>query len=334
MNEISSETTKYLNAEYSLIIKKIEEEVDSLVSSRFSPDHVSSFQIFIGEYLNQPLRSKIFLATLFDRAKALSKVVKRDEEQFSVFRNFIKTLLLINNEQILSYFETSLVNEKNLDKFFIFLEENIVVNRDITFIIDAFIQLMCYNNYSYISIQNFLKKISKDKKWLIHKLLSFNLYNVITNHIHETVLYEKDSLKEIVDALASYPKYEVPVQYARLVVFILQNTNEYLPVLLKHSDINEKLLESVIVSDPRPLAVKNYSIYLFENKGLEIFLSFEDKLLASEHISAYSVLEYSNQVAFSTKRSILKKLISLRAEQELIKFMKKFPEYKKLLMLL
>lgn len=334
MNEVYSETTKHLVAEYSLFIKEIGEKVDLLVSSKYSPDHVSSFEAFVGECLNQPLKSKMFLASLFDKSKSLSKVVKKDEEQFSGFRNFIKTLLLINNEQILSYFETSLVSEKNLDKFFIFLEESILANRDITFIIDTFIQLMSYNNYSYVSIQNFLNKISKDKKWFIHKLLSFGLYNVITNHIHETVLYEKESLKDIVSALASYPKYEIPTQYARLIVFILQNSNEYLPVLLKHSDINEQLLESVIVSDPRPLAVKNYSIYLFENKGPENFLNFENKLLTSEHISAYSVLEYSNQVLFSTKRSVLKKLISMKAEQELINFMKKFPEYKKLLMLL
>jgi len=82
------------------------------------------------------------------------------------------------------------------------------------------------------------------------------------------------------------------------------------------------------------LAIKNYSIFLFENKGLECFLDFENKLLSNENLTPYSVLEYSKQVLFATRRSVLKKLISLKSENELVAFIKNFPEYKSLLMLL
>ena len=332
MSDFSSIMASFSDAHQ--IQSRIEEIFNSLVSSDFSPDKISSLKDFTEECLSSS-QSKFLLPLLFDSAKNLAKVIKKnDKEKFSDFRKLIKTLLIINNEQVLSYFETNLLKEKNPDKFFIFLEENILSNRDISFMIDSFVQLIDFNFYNYISIKNFLKKISKDQKWLIHRLLCFELYTAVTNQIHETASNEKENLKQISEALASYPKYPKPAQYARLINYILQNTNEHLNILLNHPDISSHLLESVIISEQRVLAIKNYSIFLFENKGLECFLDFENKLLSNENLTPYSVLEYSKQVLFATRRSVLKKLISLKSENELVAFIKNFPEYKSLLMLL
>jgi len=153
MSDFSSIMASFSDAHQ--IQSRIEEIFNSLVSSDFSPDKISSLKDFTEECLSSS-QSKFLLPLLFDSAKNLAKVIKKnDKEKFSDFRKLIKTLLIINNEQVLSYFETNLLKEKNPDKFFIFLEENILSNRDISFMIDSFVQLIDFNFYNYISIKNF-----------------------------------------------------------------------------------------------------------------------------------------------------------------------------------
>ena len=114
---------------------------------------------------------------------------------------------------------------------------------------------------------------------------------------------------------------------------MLQDSNEFIDILLCQSQISISILESVIIDEKRILAIKHYCEYIY-NKNPDIFFYFENKLLSSNNIIPITLLEYVNVVSFSSKRIVLKKLVQLGAEKELVLFIKKFPEYQNLLPML
>lgn len=270
------------------------------------------------------------LTSLVHQAKEMSQ--GNSDKNLNKFRKTLKILLKFKSDKVLFYLETHLLKNKSLPEFFILLEELTFLKKDTSVLEDSFIKLINLSNFDYISVEKFLNIISKDRTWLINKLLYFSLFEDIRHQINEVAIHDLQELNNIVQCIIEKAPHINEIQYNNLLISILNHSDEFTEILLRHKNLNIQLLETNIIFTQKNSIIKNYSNYLF-NKNKDSFIFFERKFINHTQYPLL-LLEYANTVNFSSKRLILKKLTNLQAEKELVRFIKMFPEYNNLIPLL
>ena len=253
----------------------------------------------------------------------------------SILRTLVKILIFFDDKDSLDILSTHLLTSAMPDDFLTLLETMVDKNLDTREMENVFISLIAIHSFELKTIDKFLLILKKDPSYLINQLLDDANYTVLKTYIFQ--LGKECSeiiLQHVVPSiLCNFKGNEL--NYFGIVEKIIEVMPSATQPLL-HDSIRLGICESsfqnyLIWTQISNLSViKNFMSYLkYDPKK---FNSFEDSFLSCAE--AGSILEYALQVADSNKRKILRRLVELKKEDFLVKFIENFPEYDSLLLML
>lgn len=315
---------------YHSLIIKIEE---LFINNDIVPDGADKINLLWAK--NQNMK-KFISDLLADKAQALLDVVSPKEEHF-LLRKYFKTLIALDNEDILHSLETHYACDPRIEGFIIFIDELIKANKDVNSYVQTFFSILKINNIPIINIDAFLKAIGKDKTYLIQELVSRELFDECAYYINNVLskdLADAQIITETIKSLRSKIEYED--LYIDFICSIMSYYKESCSLFLDNENIlldniEERLLTSGNLPIPNIVqSVKYYCEFISHNK--ERFLNFEKKFLQTQ--SQYYILRFAKEVEISSKKLILKRLLEFKNETYVIEFLKFFPKYGHLLPLI
>lgn len=319
------------------ICELVDEMVNQLIYTDFSQDTIDQYTQIIKMSLSKQNKNNIFFRlTLYDKIKCAAKIINEtDTGKYVTFRKLIKTLMVLNISDF-SYFETYFLNKRDIELFLILLEEKVAAHQDISKLEDSFISIIKMEGINLSEINSFLKILGKDRLWLTEKLIQFLEFEALKLQIYGLIQTENFSeLDKTISCIIEHSKDILAYNkntYSNIVYSIITNCNKYTKELLLPPEIERSLYKIFISNSHAVSAAVNFSLYLYD-KGPNYYYEFEKDYI--KHFSlGYSLLEFTKQLPFSSKRLILSKLIELKEEGTLISFIKEYPQYKNLLPML
>jgi hypothetical protein len=287
--------------------------------------------------------SNILDVSISSKAHNLFKlVVPSSKEKHSSFRKFIRFLILLDNKDVYDAIETHYVSESNLDSFIIVLEEFVAAGKDTTSLIDTFFYLIDKKSEKIESIEKVLSIINKDLSFVVSKLIEARNFNGL--HYFIQLTFKDEQNKEFGIQFATLIKDNKNIfdrfpnnTYTWAAAYLLSlNQNSFNVLLDDETDLEIRkfiIKNSEIFTYSIPL-IKNYSIFSDDNN----FLTFEKEFIEKNN-NAYFLFNYAKSVERSDKRLVLNKLLGLSrknssTETYLVEFLKHFPQYKNLLLMI
>lgn len=325
------------------LAKNLDFVVDQLVDSNFSDEDIVIFTDTVKTALKYQDLKQFIVDTLHDKIIEVSKIIKiHDKIRFQSFKKLIQIIFDLGDEELIDSLETYLARNRKPYHLFIFIEEKIARGASIEKTEQNFIDLMGINDYNAGMVDNFLSIVKKDKTYFIQLLLNQDLDSSIgKNRFVILKRYLRDLLETSVESVG---EHVIPVfinrleghlpKYLELVREIVERTSIYTHILLKNDKFNCQSGFEVYMLAGYTYnmgLILNYFKYLAEhnpdglNRVEDLFLGIAD----SSHIVDYAII-----VPTSKKRKVLKRLIELKEENQLVEFIENFPEYKSLLPML
>lgn len=253
----------------------------------------------------------------------------------SIFRTLVKSLLLFSDKDSIDILSTHLLTNIMPEKFLTLLEVMVAKKVDTKEMENTFASLISIRHFDLKTINQFLEILNKDPSYLANNLLNDSNYGVLKNYISQLGKDSPETLERYItpSILANFKGSDI--QYFELVEEVVKVMPSLIKTLL-HDNVRLGVCESPFqnyliktrISDL--LVVKNFISYLAYD--LVKFNYFEDSFLS--FADAECIVEYALQVSASNKRKILKRLVELKKENFLVKFIENFPEYDSLLLML
>lgn len=316
--------------------KNLDQVIGELLDSQFSSEDIDSFVKAVKTFLKFDDLRHFVTDILYDRVSEISKLMAfQDAERFFSLRKMIGIILDLGDDDLIDSLETYLACDHKFDHFFIFLEEKVKRGIDTSRSEKVFIELSLPD---LAVINRFLKIVNKDESYIIREMMN---PKIIANkkqnlHIYISVLIKDNPYnieKYIVPTLVAHYNADLR-NYMELIKDIIAETPKFTNELLNdgyHKCFSQFFAHIIAYYTDHTELVKNFCLYLKEyHTGT--FEEFENLfvLMANSH----SILTYSINVPFSTKRKVLRQLVELKDEKSLVEFIKNFPEYKSLLPML
>ena len=305
-----------------------------LVREDFPESDVEAFIIAVKKYLEYPNIRDYVKAALYDKTRELSKIFSViDKGIYYSYRKFIAILISLNEPEIVEMLETSFVKEKNLDNFFILIEEEVKQNKNIANCEKLFISLMTLQNYELSIIDRFLQAINKNRTYLVTKLIELKSYSTLRKYIEELAITDAPSFKNLVPIIIEKYEDRIGSHYLDLIKIIVTYSTEFTDRLLLSQNLNRMFEKHILSGYIKMSLIRNYSQYLLSKNELRFYI-FEKTFL--DHANSDELVEYAEHIPYSNKRLVLRRLIELKDsdEESLVDFIRKFPEYENLLPLL
>jgi hypothetical protein len=332
-----------INSDYMRAAENYHKKLDNLYDRIIKGENCSSeTKTLVIKIIDEQMKN-ILDVSISSKAHNLFKLVfPSSKEKHSSFRKFIRFLILLDNKDVYDAIETHYVSESNLGPFTIVLEEFIAAGKETTSLIDAFIYLIDKKTEKIESVEKVLSIINKDLSFVVSKLIearNFNGLNYLTQ-----IVFKDEQNKEFGIQFASIVKDNKKIfdrfpdnTYTLAAAYLMAlNQNSFNVLLDDETDLEIRkfiINNNDIFTYSIPL-IKNYSIFSDEKN----FLSFEKEFI-EKNDNSYFLLNYAKSVERSDKRLVLNKLLGLSrknslTETYLIEFLKHFPQYKNLLLMI
>lgn len=251
-------------------------------------------------------------------------------------RSFLRFLISLNNEDVLNSLETHYATDRSQKGYIIFIDEMKKQDRDVSSSVKTFLSLLKINGIYFEIVDRLLAVINKDRVFVIRELIQNKLFDELVYYINnlfqlETELkYAKEFSKAVRELKSEFESIE---QYLTIVYHMVSFDPDICSIFFENEKENIVFQEFILGKyksiGRAPALFKNYCLSLSDDKFYEfekIFISYVD----APHI----LVEFAKTVEKSSKREILKKLIAIGSESYLIHFIKQFPQYKHLLLML
>ena len=314
---------------------KLDYVIDQLVREDFPEQEVETFVNLVKFFLKYNDIKQYVVAALYDKAKELSKVLLVIDKGFYFsFRKFVSILIALDDKEVMEMLETNFAKEKDLHNFFLLIEEELRQSKDTANCEKLFFSLMTLNSYELSVVDSFLKAAQRYRAYLVEKLLSNNSHTALRKMLEEIRNNDAPGLKKVVPIFVSKYDDKINSNYLEMVRIVVTYDPSFTEDMLMMSKwdlrflFEKYILQSSVGNQP---LIKNYCQYLWD-KDSEWFLEFEKNFL--ETADGFSIVQFSTNVPFSSKRKILHRLVEGKEEQYLVEFIKKFPEYRHLLPML
>jgi hypothetical protein len=327
-------------------LQEASQEIDTLIDKLIDTNFLDKDIVLFGNTMRR-LRNisgiqRYLLAVLYDKiGETYLRVRPTDEIINASYRKLLSIVISIDDSEIIDYMETYFLKDRNPNYFFILLEEKIKQNKSISNAETLFISLIAINQMKVKDIHKFLSIIEKGPDYLVNKFLQGKAYYALRYYI-KILSFEKldssitNTLDPIVSQIIKF-SYSEPSPYISLVTEILNISNKYTHQLLDNDLIDLDKFCTMVVSNNiyQINIIKHLSEYLSEYY-IDKLDDFEKSILSTA--DGAILVTYSIVVPTSNKRKILKRLVEMREsrieEENLVEFIRHFPEYKSLLLIL
>lgn len=300
-----------------------------------APESEQKFADFIRETLeNNQMKSQLNEA-IHEKANQLLALASPKGDYFFL-RSFLRFLISLDNEEVLNSLETHYATDKTQKGYIIFIDEMQKQERDVSGSVKTFLSLLKINGIYFEIVDRLLAVIKKDRVFVVKELIQNKLFDELVYYLNnlfqlETELkYAKDfskTVRELKNQFESSEHYLTIVYH--LVSFDSDVCSTFFENEKENTDFQAFILSKHKSFGRAPALFKNYSLSLSDDK----FLQFEKSFLSCVD-SAHILVEFAKMVERSSKREILKKLVAAGNESYLIHFIKQFPQYKHLLLML
>lgn len=254
----------------------------------------------------------------------------------SFFRTLAKSILFFGDQNSIDIFSTHLLSTTMTDKFLTLLDLMVEQKRPTREMENAFISLISIHGYDIKIINQFLEVLGQSPSYLATHLMNDHNYNVLKLYIRQLgENFSEIILQHIVPSVLATDFRSREKDYFGVAEELLKIAPQLMETLLCQSKLGDcrlgfqhYLLSKDQISDFS--VIKNFIHYLSECP--ERMSHFEDCFL--ERDKAKEILEYALEIPHSDKRKVLKRLVELKKEAVLVKFIENFPEYSSLLIML
>jgi hypothetical protein len=314
--------------------RSIDQATRLLVKADFPEEEVENFIKVVKVFLGfQDIRSYV-VSVLHDKAKEISKLYLNWHKgvQYSL-RKFVAILVQLDDPEVIEMLETSFLKEKTSDNFFVLIEEKVKQGKDISNCEKMFLSSLAYNSRVDLpTVNKFLEITQRTSTFLVEQLIDNKSHIALRKYISELVILELSQLSVLVPVIIDKYDDKKHSDYLELARIIIRHDVSFADKLLLSSDLRDLFEKYVLMSSTADLPlISNYCNYL-HSKSQDLFDIFEKEYLGAA--SSFDIVRYSDSVPFSSKRLILRRLVEIKNETNLVEFIKKFPEYQNLLPML
>jgi hypothetical protein len=281
----------------------------------------------------QSLIKDFVLSNLADKVSNSGNYINSLYENSSyVFRNLINVVISTNDDEAISVLETYLAKQANLNKFFIFIEEMINKNKDISSCENTFYSLLIGRGVIYSEIELFLSTIKKDRIYFVKKLIEKRLYFILQIYVEELCLKDVNFLIQSIvpiiieelDSIYTYLSITTSILYLNeSATFDLLNNS-------KHDQLFKAFENRLLTLSDEQIVIKY--VNLLASYYPHLIESFEQKYI--KIALPNDLVEYAINNKRCNRRFILSELIKRKNDEALSLFIKSFPEFHVLLPLL
>lgn len=273
----------------------------------------------------------------------LKRITVSTQEDHSTFRKFVRLIISLDNKNVYDALETHFISEKDLTAFSIVLEEFKKKGKDLSSMIDTFVSLIDKKAEKLESIEKILEILEKDKLFVLNKLIESRNFNGLNYFIAINLNDNKNkelgpefakTIKENKIIFERFPNNTYLLSVAHLIALNENSTSTLIDKKQDCIDMNAFIIDNALQFIHINALLKNYCAFLDEDS----FEEFEKEFI-KENENAYSLLSYAKSVERSSKRLVLNKLLFVTrknslSETYLVDFLKHFPQYKNLLLML
>lgn len=252
------------------------------------------------------------------------------------YKKLLGAVLDIDDKELTDALETFLAKEKDPAYFLVLVEEEARKGMDLSGSIDMFVSLMGVHHYELDDINKFLEIIGRDHKFLTTYMVEHKFHTQIRRYLQQIGEKKKELLEDIVPIIVA--RYDGGVEnYLGYVLEVMLITNEHTHNLLNFGRVPcyVHFMVYLLAWHNRSLKlIKNMYYYIQEYKSEELDQFESDFLNCAD---SDTVLAFALEVPTSNKRKVLKRLVDRREakdEDNLVEFIKHFPEYRSLLPML
>ena len=314
--------------------RNLDKTTDLLVRSDFPEEEVESFIKVIKVFLGFHDIRNYVVSSLHDKSKEISKRYLNWNKglQYSL-RKFVDILIQLDDPEVIEMLETNFLKEKTSDNFFVLIEEKVKLGKDISNCEKMFLSSMAYNSRVDLpTVNKFLEITQRTPTFFVEQLINNKSHTAIRKYISEIVILEPSQLSILVPTIIDKYDEKTHSNYLELARIIIRHDVSFTDNLLSTSDLRVLFEKYVLMSSTADIPlISNYCNYL-HSKNQDWFGVFEKDFL--EAAASSDILRYAIGVSFSSKRLVLRRLVEIKNETNLVEFIKKFPEYQNLLPML
>jgi len=319
--------------------------IDNLISKDFLQRDIDIFTVKVKSLLKITDLKKYALDVLSVKARSVFyDLQKVDLPNNYSYRKLIRVILSIGDQEVIDYLETYFGKNNDPEYFLVLLEEQVSLGKDITNSEKLFISLLDVHYYPIEPIKKFLSIIGKDSNYLAKNLLNDKRYKELGRYIWQLSELKDgiEDIEKIINVVLEYPHDDFN-KYLDLVIELMASipvNEDHIYKLLNHSkysQFNASILSNLILSKHfyKINIIMHMCSYLekYKKDDLEKFeMAFVDSATSG------MLLDYVLLVPSSNKRRVLQRLVEIRQTEEdeeiLVEFIKHFPEYNVLLLML
>lgn len=259
-----------------------------------------------------------------------AKIEELQYDDSNVLKSLINVLVDVDNKEILELLESSLIKSYNLDNFLFLLEKEVALNKDTRNCEAIFITLAMFRNFDFQVFNKFANILKRDHKYISALFLRYNTLNIIINYLHEVGKNNIIIFEDIINFIFANYKPNIRSMYVQIIELITIYSPKLLTKFLYCESYTKSIFENYIIkSNLISPSILNYCTFL-KNKDEQLFFEFEKEFIKS----STNLIQYASIVSFCNKKDILIQLVKLKNQDDIIEFIKIFPEYSKLIPML
>lgn len=318
-------------------IKHLDYAINELVQRDFSENDIVTFTETVKLFLKFEDIKQYVLTTLYDKVVATFDIVRPgDKAPNSSYRKILRVALEVGDDILIDSLETFLAKDKEPEAFLILIEEQVRLGKSTNNSEKIFISLHGIHKYDLDITNRFLDILGRGPEYLTHNFLHKNLLGPLRRYIKLLGADNPEALDKVVRPILDF-SFSDTNQYIGIVTEIVTTTDKYSHCLIDNNNLSLNVFSNLILSNNEaPISlIKNVCQYISKYKPTELE-KFEHAFLESAR--AEIIVDYAIQVPTSNKRKVLRQLIKMREdvreEENLVEFIKHFPEYRSLLPML
>ena len=314
---------------------KLDYIIDLLIREDFPEEEVKTFTETVKFFLTYQDIREFVVSALHDKATELAKVfVVIDKGMVASFKKFVSILIALDDSEVLEMLETNFAKDKNLNNFFLLVEEERLQGKSTANCEKLFLSLLTLHGMSLQQIDSFLTALAQDRVYLATRLIENKSFVALRKYTEEVATNDVAGLKQLIPVFIERYDDKINSNYMEMIRITVVHDPSFTDAMLAMSKWDLRFLfEKYILSSStgNMSLMKNYCQYLAD-KDSQWFFQFEKQYI--ETARGTDLVRFATTVPFSSKRAILRKLVEAKEEESLVEFIKNFSEYRNLLPML
>lgn len=315
--------------------------LDTLTCPEATEEDFAALENCLNHYFQYDNIKEFITKSLIEKTKEVVCLFKpqknKEKGNWNGFKKLSQFIVNYCDEKSIGAFTTFLLTNKLPTHFFIFLQELVQRGSDTREHQKVFESLIFIHQYSLEIINKYLSIVNQEPFDLVKHLLAREHFASVIYYIRK-INSEKDydliGLQIVPSILENFVGQDA--SYFGMIMSVAEGSPNHLQNLLRNckqfGNVEARYAHYMAVNQAHNIsAIKNLMSYLAIHNP-EIISTFEDRLLKDTR--PHLLVNYATEVSNSNKRKVLVRLVEIKDEEFIVKFIKNFPTFRSLMPML